>query len=233
MPGSVSAFNWVLKLVAGVPKFLTYCCDCGGGGGGGGNAYRQARLCGSGALADVWMTTGDAASVPFFRYSGTCYYFDYSDATSTTPGTIIGAGSVTPEVSCAGCNPAPCTCPGVFSNTYAIAGYFNTMFDPSGCFGPGNSPNPPWNGTFSVAFGECRWTATHAGAVSINGRTLNSPATEISLNTFLCRWRVRIVVNIESGADVWVGDKPTGQTPLGVYTRVSGCSAGPASITIQ
>ncbi len=89
----------------------------------GGVQYRQARQCPSvGALVDVWMTTTDAATFPnaFFIPSVGCYYFNFTDATSPTPGTTYVVADAEARADCAGCLPdLHCgLCPGSGLNSW-------------------------------------------------------------------------------------------------------------------
>lgn len=78
-------------------------CRCCGGG------YRQARRCSDDGLVDVWMTTDDADTLTgAFKISpegsGSCFYFNFADGTSDTPGTIYAAADVTEtDIDCGHC----------------------------------------------------------------------------------------------------------------------------------
>lgn len=65
------------------------------------DGYRQARRCSDDTLADVWMTTADAAMFPgaFTLLNGTFGYYFGSD--TGTPGTIYTASEATAYANCA------------------------------------------------------------------------------------------------------------------------------------
>lgn len=70
------------------------CCDGADEGVGSSSYYRQARLTSTGDLADIWLPESlipaGPADFPFFNPDDElCYYIDYDDAHSTTPGTVI------------------------------------------------------------------------------------------------------------------------------------------------
>jgi hypothetical protein len=92
-----------LKRIAGqllrkAGQLCTSCC---------GATARQARRCSDDALADVWMTPDDAATLTgAFELNNHCFYFDFDDPLGA-PGTIYTPGDVTEFDDCDICND-PC-----------------------------------------------------------------------------------------------------------------------------
>jgi hypothetical protein len=127
--------------------------------------YRQSRLCGAGSLSGLWLKTTDVPASNALKQSGTCYYFDLSDATSACPGTlhsgyttITGCG----DAACAGCSccgGSPCTYCSTWPTSVTITFTGVTVSGCSTCGGTsidfpgGTSVNgtytPPQNGSCS------------------------------------------------------------------------------------
>lgn len=112
------------------------CCD----------AWRQARDCADDSLVDIWMHVTDAATYTgasaifsLFSFPSECYYFDFDDPTSDTPGTVFLPGDVyaTYEV-CEECGAAPCW-NGVCDDTTAYAADFTGTWDLPGGAAPCSS----------------------------------------------------------------------------------------------
>lgn len=87
-------------------------CCCG--------THRQARRCRDDFLEDIWMTLADAATLPgSFSLDFECYYFDFSDPPSSTPGTVYTPADVTAYDDCDTC--PRCLCGLVIGQTLEVA----------------------------------------------------------------------------------------------------------------
>jgi hypothetical protein len=106
------------------------------------------------------------------------------------------------------------------------------------CAGP-VSGNPAWDGTFPNFDGDNtnpRWF--NVGAVSLNGSSICDSCADVRWlgggvpgSDTGCGWGINIE-SIDVGV-IWHGYKVTGADPAGCYVRDSGCSTGPASLTIE
>lgn len=125
----------------------------------------------------------------------------------------------------------------LLDNVYGIDGYTDSMFDNP----DSGSGNPAWDGLFSfwdddiVNNGLSGW----ADAPSSGNLSMDGGGYCCNILAFVCvdeqiTWRLSInpQVPLDDGA-IWYGEKDGGDTPEGVYTRVSGSSAGPASVTVS
>lgn len=117
----------------------------------------------------------------------------------------------------------------LINNCYAISGYFDGLV-------PNTSADPPgdtvFDGTFKFAdIDQNSWFAADVDLTNL-----------AMVGQFLCNvqlqfrncvddvplWRLNFNINSTD----WRGEKSTGNTPEGVYTRVSGSAPGPATLTI-
>lgn len=93
--------------------------------------YRQARLCSDDSLANVWMTTADALTRSGAFYVNNiliCYYFNFVDATSNSPGTIYAASASVAKANCAACpGCASVPCDGTTSYQVDMSGLWNVI----------------------------------------------------------------------------------------------------------
>lgn len=146
--------------------------------------HRQARVCGTGVLADVWMTEADAATLTgafaLDALGVPCFYFDLEDPLGL-PGTIYAAGDANSFADCAECsadNEDPCAdgcCQFFyvytlhFTDTWSITDGILTLEDGSaGLIGSGwNCASP--NSTLTRDLGD--WTLDDT---AFNGIVLES-----------------------------------------------------------
>lgn len=125
------------------------------------------------------------------------------------------------------------SCDGLDTNQYALDPYNDgDVSNPDG--------NPPvggevvWDGTFTFkSDGDtCRWMVTYLG----------DPATYLMDGNALCNaiitfgltpdiWDLFIYDGINADG-AWRGQKTSGTSPAGIYTRVGGASATPATLTV-
>lgn len=124
----------------------------------------------------------------------------------------------------------------LLDNVYGIDGYIDSMFDNPNS----GSGNPPWDGTFAFWNDDGPNNGLHGWADAATSGTLSMDGGGYCCNilTYACvddqiTWRLSInpQVPLDNG-DIWYGEKVGGNTPEGVYTRISGSSAGPATATI-
>jgi len=118
-----------------------------------------------------------------------------------------------------------------------IAGFNPAVF--SVCAGQPASAQPAWDGTFPVLTSPTPFPvydiSVFNNAFSLNGQRVGSGEVYYDNSGSLptatgCGW----VIDIFGGTtDIWIGYKSTGTTPEGCYVRASGCSTGPASLTIE
>jgi len=103
------------------------------------------------------------------------------------------------------------------------------------CAGAAPTADPPWDGTFPNDYSSPSPVAdfflweSNVG-LSINGQTLEYADCEHVGTSTGCGWRVTIVL---SNGNLWLGEKGTGLSPVGVYQRESGCSPGPQTLEIE
>lgn len=151
-------------------------------------------------------------------------------------GNIVTANvtvTVIPAASCAiGAQPA----------LVGIVGYSSSFFGSGGCnFRTGGIV--AWNGQFAnTPVGFCSFlpapppTGTvqyHFGSDIVPNRELHLTQTSIVQSGGL--WTLNVVGYDPGTGDpvpAWVGTKATGNTPIGTYTRVSGCSPIPSSLSV-
>jgi hypothetical protein len=123
--------------------------------------------------------------------------------------------------------PAPCACPDGMPAALRLAGY--TDGDLAPCVGCADAslwdpiPHPVWDGAFTWHPADCTWGDGPAGPwFIIDGKQLR--AATIWLDEAACKWRLTIECEL---ADTWIGEKITGVTPVGLYSRTSGCDLTP------
>ena len=126
------------------------------------------------------------------------------------------------------CQAAGASCDGTDTNIYGISGYIDGMIaNPDGL--PPAGGETVWDGSFPIqdTVDHCRW-GDH-----INGDTVHLMDTKQ-----LCFAVIRFqggnwFINILTGNQFeWIGQKTTGTSPAGVYTKTGGNDAGPASLTV-
>jgi len=124
-------------------------------------------------------------------------------------------------------------CPEGLDSCYQITGYSDG--DLSACDDCDDFESSAWDGTFPRPGGTCEWKIT--GVVSpnpsIDGKDIrggaNGAPTRVYLDTANKKWKVEIGCDKKIGDDaydyypIWHGEKASGQTPEGTYTRTSGC----------
>lgn len=195
-------------------------------------SYRQARICPSvGDLQDVWMTVADAATRPnAFSIGTTCYYFNFSDPTSTTPGTVYTAADATAFDSCAACAGAPCTCPEDVCTNYIVSGTMTrSQWSGVGCTGTQSLLcSGTWNIPCSIAgLGPCAWVFTGGGGGNPCGILQvfgDIGGIVLSLDgSTPCNWT--IIVQDTPSLNTWTSKSDVGATPdLGVFPDITGCA---------
>ena len=107
----------------------------------------------------------------------------------------------------------------VMPTAYRIAGYSEGMLSCDEC---DDAPEGAtvWNGVLPVYFGECNWYMPDPN-YSINGKWLVQPTVFLNYNG--CVWNLVITCLVnDSMQAIWSGQKTTGLTPDGVYTRIEG-----------
>jgi len=131
----------------------------------------------------------------------------------------------------------PCVLPGGLPARIRIQGYVDGIFDLSACASAA-SVLPVWDGTMPDYLGGGDWEAdgvNFPSNFSIQGKRLAeafvvyqacSPAGPAT-------WTLFIELGDTFDSEPWVGVLLTGNTPAGVYRRLSGCSPGPATITVE
>lgn len=152
----------------------------------------------------------------------------------TTTYTITGqniCGTVATAQATVTVNPAASCGPSPPANA-TIQGYHDAFFSAAACtLTAGGST--PWNGQYiREGISSCVYRPFQAVAFNLaGGKTLNNTNTSISVGGGL--WTL-FVYGITGGSNVniWTGTKTAGDTALGVYTRTSGCSLTPATLTI-
>jgi hypothetical protein len=191
--------------------------------------YRQARRCSDEELSGYFMAVDD--QIPF-KYEGVCFYFDNADTPAQREsaeilGTILTPGMVE-EVD--DCEDSACVagCVGDDSEwDYVIDGYEFGDVSTASCGGCAVNPDTgEWLGTWHGDPNGCVWKPT--GGRLDNGHLVSSGNSTISFVTD--RWVM--IIQCSAGTIAWQGDKLTGTSPAGTYSRTGGCSATPSSLTI-
>ncbi len=130
-----------------------------------------------------------------------------------------------------------CALPGGLPARVRIQAYVDGIFDLSACASAA-SVLPVWDGTMPDYLGGGDWEAdgvNFPSNFSIQGKRLAeafiayNPCNGASPAT----WTLSIELGDTFDSEPWVGVLLTGNTPAGVYRRLSGCSPGPATITVE
>lgn len=123
-------------------------------------------------------------------------------------------------------------CTGTDVRNYGIQNYVDGMV----LNAQGNNPvagDAVWDGTFkykTTANSSCYWGTSPTGTyLLINGK--RGAARIFYHNTAPLEWILDINAQIGQGT-LWEGAKTSGNSPAGIYTRLNGLDAGPATITI-
>ncbi len=130
--------------------------------------------------------------------------------------------------------------------SYQIANYTDGDLQASLCTSCINSGATAWAGVFGYiretgsSGYRCRWDGSpiQPPNLSIDGKAFDNFAHHPDENTRLRlyggKWLLKVVCDIYPGTHsrVWEGEKTTGDTPVGVYTRTSGCDTTP-TLTIE
>ena len=125
-------------------------------------------------------------------------------------------------------DPVPASCPGGLGLCYKLSGYSDG--DLTACPECDNNDNPTypnWDGSFTTTdAGICRWVAPDAR--KIDGKWFRSGYYNSYIDLVESNyWQIRICCSdFDSGTPdrtIWLGRKAFGNTPAGIYTRISGC----------
>lgn len=122
------------------------------------------------------------------------------------------------------CEPsAPCECPSGLADCYRLVGYSDGDIQACpDCLD--DTSSTIWDGTFTRSDFQCRW-APSSSPLRMDDKRLEF--SYLVLNTDDdpdCYWELSI--ECEWGGislTIWYGTKATGESPVGTYTRVSGC----------
>lgn len=126
---------------------------------------------------------------------------------------------------------AAASCDGSDTNQYALVGYSDGQVE-----NPDGSPpvggEIVWDGVFPyLADGDpCRWMANYFGSgttLLMDGNTLCNAI----ITFFDDKWQMFLYDSVNADG-AWRGEKLSGTSPVGVYTRVGGASATPATLTV-
>jgi len=127
---------------------------------------------------------------------------------------------------------APCVCPSGLDNQYRLKGYSDG--DIPAC--PVCDPlvGTAWTGLFE-RFDELCWWGRPETENVIDGVDLGTASINLSTSGDPdCYWELTIeCFDDPIYPTVWYGTKATGNTPIGVYTKVSGCATGPATLEVE
>jgi len=228
-------------------------CDESGMASGGStsdftNYLDQWRPCDQGSEGDIFLPIWVLDSIPTtivnpviqLATGGPCYYL-VEDTVAGETATEVTTFEVFESCDVANCEQAECAdCPdAVDAYGLQIFGWTSTTVDPSGC---GTcftaSSGDEWDGTFpsdQYAEAECKWSAVADGTLKVNGKRLSYTNTHIVSTGSLHTLSIRCATQDDGGGsqvDLWTGTR-SGTGPCGIYTRTSGCSAGPATLRVQ
>jgi len=113
----------------------------------------------------------------------------------------------------------PDSCPTLTAD-YEIDGYVAGDLD--GCAGCYDDSNAPWDGLYKHTNG-CTWIIDYGGSYSSVSDKLLGTTSQIRFFAST-KWTVNVVCYGAAGnITIWEGEKTTGGTPVGVYTRTDGC----------
>lgn len=127
---------------------------------------------------------------------------------------------------------APCVCPTGLDNQYRLKDY--TDGDIPACPVCDTLVGTAWTGLFERFDELCWWgrpetenviDGVDLGIASINLSTVGDPD---------CYWELTIeCYDDPTYPTMWYGTKATGNTPVGVYNKVSGCATGPSTLEVE
>ena len=129
---------------------------------------------------------------------------------------------------------APTSCPTTgLVDSYRIAGYVNGQFaiDAAAGISAIDPPIVQWTGQVDQQITPCLWQIFPAINYAIDGSDVSQAAKLFVMTIILSsgKWLINIERNCTTGGTcsagtvvVWVGEKITGQTPVGTYTRTAG-----------
>lgn len=178
----------------------------------------------------IVLTETDASDSNVVVVDGICYARIGTTDAAATPGVVVQCRLR----NCAECaDRPPATCPAGLAAFYQITSGLGSI----NCATCNSSAAPPWAGKFGAG-SNCNWTmyrGPSGSEGSLNGKALNPAATRLYLQPG-CSWTVEVrCFKLGIGQVMWAGTK-TGQSPAGVYTRLTGtmagCSAGPSTVEI-
>lgn len=125
----------------------------------------------------------------------------------------------------------PSSCPSGLSDLYRIVDISALVACPT-CISECENVRP-WDGHFAVAISiaPCVWHAQNRDGFGesenecLQVNSVDLAISSLSLDSTPSRWSISINCNETDGIDsIWFGEKSTGLTPAGFYTRISGCS---------
>lgn len=92
--------------------------------------------------------------------------------------------------------------------------------------------NPAWNGQVPLT-SSCVWTIDADGGASHSGAYIPfTVLVNLAGGKWVLTFTIRHCSSSSASTNLWTGEKLFGNSPLGTYTKVSGCATGPATITI-
>lgn len=126
----------------------------------------------------------------------------------------------------------PATCGVSQPELVGISGYNDTMFVSAliACSGLRSGGVAAWNGQFFHG-GGCGFAPPNLPFSLIIGRELNLTFTRITFSGGT--WTLQVYGYIgATDRDIWTGTKVVGDSPVGTYTRASGCATLPTSVSV-
>lgn len=156
-------------------------------------------------------TTTEATTTTTSSTTSTSTTSTSTSTTTTTTPTTTTTTTTSPSFDCS----AP--------NGYRIVGYSETFLDVPSC-GDAAGAEPVWDGTFPTKIGDCGWFPD--SDKNVRGKFMQDGQTFIDGDTGLLE-----IEGEPFGAVFWSGTNSIGDPYT--FTRNSGCSAGPATITIE
>ena len=137
-------------------------------------------------------------------------------------------------------SPAPCEYDEDLTGDYRIVGYNDG--DLAGCEDCSDyeGGGAAWNGVFTWSGTPGYWHDPATATLKIDGKVVNYPDSEMIWLAHVieydpeCFWSIMIQCTELPGTThiIWHGDKNTGGSPAGVYTRSAGCDTT-ETITIE
>jgi len=121
------------------------------------------------------------------------------------------------------CCAAPCTCPAGLAAGYRLVGY--TDGDLVACDSCDDDLSMTvWDGSFPTLISGCNWQ--EQSNRRINGKQAVAGADQtLKLDVEgdpVCKWIIVIYCSYPA-TEIWAGEKTTGLSPEGTYTRTGGC----------